>query len=82
MNPQKLPDHPVPQSLNSRQKDVLFFVCKGLRNSEIGAQLGLSERTVKYYVNQLLLMFDVTNRTELVGRLAEGQWHFTAVTDR
>jgi DNA-binding CsgD family transcriptional regulator len=53
--------------LNRRQKDVLLLVSKGLTNSEIAQQLGSSERTVKYYVNQLLLIFDSTNRTELVG---------------
>jgi DNA-binding NarL/FixJ family response regulator len=76
MSPQNVSDCTNSPALNSRQKEVLFFLSKGLRNSEIGAQLGLSERTIKYYVNQLLLIFDATNRTELVGRLAEG--HFTA----
>ena len=58
--------------LNQRQLDVLHMVCKGLRNAEIAHQLGISERTVKGYVGQLFLIFDVTNRTELVGsRLGE-----------
>jgi DNA-binding NarL/FixJ family response regulator len=56
--------------LNDRQRAVLFCVCKGLRNAEIGRHLSLSERSVKSYVSQLLLIFDVTNRTELVGALA------------
>jgi DNA-binding NarL/FixJ family response regulator len=53
--------------LNQRQRDVLFLLCKGLRNAEIAQQLKLSERTIKGYVSQLFLIFDVTNRTELVG---------------
>jgi len=57
--------------LNSRQLDTLFLVCKGLRNAEIATQLQVSKRTVKGYVAQLLLIFDVTNRTELVGRTFE-----------
>jgi DNA-binding NarL/FixJ family response regulator len=56
-----------PERLNPRQTDVLRSVCKGFRNAEIGRQLGISERTVKWYVSQLLLRFDVTNRTELAG---------------
>jgi DNA-binding CsgD family transcriptional regulator len=56
--------------LSPRQRDVLFLVCKGLHNSEIGSQLGLSEGAVKYHMNHMLLLFDVTNRTELVGRFA------------
>jgi len=52
---------------NTRQRNVLQLVTKGLRNSEIGEQLGISERSVKSYLSQLFLIFDVTNRTELVG---------------
>lgn len=60
------------QRLTGRQRAVLTLLCKGLRNSEIGLQLGLSERTVKGYVHDLLLVFDVSNRTELVGEVAAG----------
>lgn len=56
--------------LTGRQRAVLSLLCKGLRNSEIGLQLGLSERTVKGYVRDLLLLFDVSNRTELAGEIA------------
>jgi len=63
---------PIKQNtiLNSRQQNILFLVCKGLRNAEVARQLGLSERTVKGYVSQLFLIFEVTNRTELAGRVA------------
>jgi DNA-binding NarL/FixJ family response regulator len=57
-------------TLNSRQSEVLYLLCKGLRNAEIAGQLNLSERTVKWYINQLFEIFQVTNRTELVGVLA------------
>jgi len=53
--------------LNFRQEHVLLLITKGLRSKEIASQLGLSERTVKWYVSQLLLVFDASNRTELVG---------------
>jgi DNA-binding NarL/FixJ family response regulator len=53
--------------LSRRQGEVLHLICKGLRNSEIGAVLGISERSTKAYVSQLLLIFDVSNRTELAG---------------
>jgi DNA-binding CsgD family transcriptional regulator len=51
--------------LSVRQHDVLVLICKGMRNSEIASRLELSERSVKAYVGQLLLIFDVSNRTEL-----------------
>ena len=56
--------------LNDRQKDVLHLVCKGFRNSEIADHAGLSPRMVKAYVSQLLLIYDVSNRTELAGLIA------------
>jgi DNA-binding NarL/FixJ family response regulator len=53
--------------LNERHEQVLKLIAKGFRNAEIGKQLGLTERTIKGYVSQLLLAYDVTNRTELIG---------------
>lgn len=55
-------------ALKRRHREILFFVCKGLRNAEIAGLLGISERTVKGYVSQLFLIFDVSNRTELAGQ--------------
>lgn len=65
---------------------------KGLRNAEIGPQLGLKERSVKGDVRQLLLIFDVTNRTKLIGLVADrspewapestGEAHVTAKSVR
>jgi DNA-binding CsgD family transcriptional regulator len=57
--------------LSERQRDVLYLICKGLRNSEVARRLGIGERTAKGYVTQLLLIFGATNRTELVGMLAQ-----------
>jgi len=55
--------------LSNRQREILTLVTKGLRNREIGLQLGLSEGGVKYHINRLFVLFGVTNRTELVGQL-------------
>lgn len=49
---------------------MLFLLSKGLRNAEIADQVDMTERTVKGYVSRLFLIFDVTNRTELVGLFA------------
>jgi two-component system, NarL family, nitrate/nitrite response regulator NarL len=51
--------------LNSRQKDVLQLLCVGHRNSEIARKLQLSERSIKSYIGQMFLIFNVSNRTEL-----------------
>lgn len=59
-------------ALNDRQKEILALVCQGSRNKEIAHQMGLSERTIKWYLSQLFLIFGVTNRTELVAMSVKG----------
>lgn len=66
--------------LSARQREILFLISKGLRNSEVAHQMKLSERSIKGYVSQLLLILDVTNRTELVGLFAPENASFNAVT--
>jgi DNA-binding CsgD family transcriptional regulator len=56
-------------SLNNRQRDIILLIIKGMRNREIARRLGISEGTVKWYVSQLLLIFEVKNRTELIGKI-------------
>jgi DNA-binding NarL/FixJ family response regulator len=58
--------------LTARQQAVFVLIAKGFRNREIAGHLGLSERTIKGYVSALLLVFEATNRTELVGLLSGG----------
>lgn len=59
------------QRLSGRKLVTLHLMCKGLRNHEIAAQLGVSTRSVKAYNAQLFVLFDVTNRTELVGIIGD-----------
>lgn len=56
--------------LSNRQRNVLDLVCKGFHNPEIAKYVGISPRMVKECVSQLLLIFDVSNRTELAGLIA------------
>lgn len=56
-----------PRALNRRLKATLFFLNKGLQNAEIAQQLKVSTRTVKGYLQQLFVIFEVSNRTELLG---------------
>jgi DNA-binding NarL/FixJ family response regulator len=52
------------QELTEREKEVLELLAKGLTNREIGAQLYLSEKTVKHHVTVILQKLDVRNRVE------------------
>jgi DNA-binding CsgD family transcriptional regulator len=54
------------RQLSSRLCETLRLLGRGLQNAEIGRQLGVATRTVKGYIQQLFIIFDVTNRTELL----------------
>jgi DNA-binding CsgD family transcriptional regulator len=53
--------------LTARHKEILVMLHAGLRNREIADQLAISIRTVKSSLAELFLIFDVSNRTELLG---------------
>ncbi|MBL8228691.1 MAG: response regulator transcription factor [Bryobacterales bacterium] len=50
--------------LTPRETDVLRGIVKGLSNREIGAELSISEGTVKLHVNSLLPKLGVSDRTK------------------
>jgi len=58
-------------SLTPRERTVLEHVANGLGNKQIAAQLGISERTVKFHVSALFAKLGVGNRTEAVTRAAQ-----------
>lgn len=53
-------------SLTKREQAVLKLLAKGLSNSQIGASLYISPRTVEKYVSNLLCKTGTNNRVELV----------------
>lgn len=59
-------------ALTTREREILQLVAQGLSNREIGAQLYISETTVKFHVHNLMDKMKVRRRAELVfqaGRL-------------
>ena len=59
-------------ALTAREREILHLVAQGLSNREIGAQLYISETTVKFHVHNILEKLKVRRRAELVfqaGRL-------------
>jgi len=61
------------QRLTSRQRDVVERVARGLANKQIAAELGISERSVKGHVSDLLRKFATPNRAGLIAHLVESR---------
>jgi DNA-binding CsgD family transcriptional regulator len=65
-----------PAGLTARQLDVLGLLIQGARNTEIAAQLFLSEKTVDHHVSAVLRKLDVSTRAQAAAeavRLGLGQ---------
>ena len=54
-----------PLVFTEREREVLHLLVSGRSNKEIGAELGIEERTVKMHVAKLLRKAGVTNRIAL-----------------
>ncbi len=61
------------RDLSPREREVLVRVARGLSNKQIGAQLGLSEITVRNYVSNILEKLKLGNRVELAAFAARYQ---------
>lgn len=57
--------------LAPRERQLIRFVRKGLRNREIAGQLGVTEGTVKSYLHAVFEKLGVRSRTELAMRADE-----------
>lgn len=51
--------------LSKRESEVVALVQKGLLNKEIAFELGLTEGTIKQYIDLLHRKIDFRNRTDL-----------------
>jgi DNA-binding NarL/FixJ family response regulator len=52
--------------ITGRQREVLDLVNTGMENKEIARLLGISTRTVKFHVSNLLYAFGTPNRARLI----------------
>lgn len=50
--------------LTDRERDILDLVAQGMTNREIGLRLGLTEKTVKHYMTNILQKLQVRSRVE------------------
>ena len=52
------------EKLNPRENEVLKILAEGFTNKQIADELFLSEKTIKYYVSNILQKLQVKNRVE------------------
>lgn len=52
--------------LSSREKEILYNLCLGKSNKEIGQHLFISESTVKNHVRNIFKKLNVNNRTQAI----------------
>jgi DNA-binding CsgD family transcriptional regulator len=62
------------QTLSEREKQVAAQVCLYYTNRQIAAHLGIADDTVKTHVRNVLVKFNLRNRSDL--RLALADWDF------
>jgi DNA-binding NarL/FixJ family response regulator len=58
----------VSRGLTDRELEVLQLVTAGLRNRQIGTELGISENTVKFHLKNIVEKLHAQNRAELAAR--------------
>ena len=61
-------DYGLGSALSLREVEILTLVSGSLRNREIGDRLGLTEGTVKWYMQQIYDKLGVRRRPQAVAR--------------
>lgn len=56
-------------ALTEREAAVVDLLAEGLRNREIGARLGISERTIEVHLSNAFRKLGVRNRAEMLARI-------------
>ena len=53
------------EKLSSREKEVVFLVCKRMRNNEIAAEMGVTVGTINSYLNHIYNKLDLRSKMDL-----------------
>lgn len=64
------PSAAAPHDLTGRETEVLALIARGLRNTEVGRELGLANSTVASYIKSVYRKLGISSR-------AEASWHAT-----
>jgi len=64
----------IESKLSERQVEVLEGVAKGMTYKEIGADLGITERTIKYHMGKIIEALHLKNRAQVIAYASEQGW--------
>jgi two-component system, NarL family, response regulator LiaR len=67
-------DEPAPDPLTRREREVVELIARGLSNKRIAAELGISEKTVKAHVSNVLVKLDLSDRTQVAMHAVRAGW--------
>lgn len=59
-------DAPRNEPLTERELEVLTLVAQGLTYKAVGAKLGLTERTIKYHMGEMIARLQLQNRRQIL----------------
>ena len=65
---------PIRPSLTPRQREVLELIVEGLDNTQIASRLGITERTVRAHVSDVLERTGAANRTQAAVAAIQRGW--------
>jgi DNA-binding CsgD family transcriptional regulator len=61
-------------SLSEREQEILLLLAQGLRDRDIAQQLYISERTVKFHVNNAMVKLQTQTRCQAIYRAMQRGW--------
>lgn len=64
-----VPVNPLTERLTSRERQIANLVAKGLTNAEIGAELWITQNSVKQALKRMFRKLEVSARAEMVAKL-------------
>ena len=64
----------VNEVLTTREQECLTLISRGYSNSQMAEELGLSERTVKFHVSNMMDRFQAGTRAEAIAKAARSNW--------